>query len=241
VTNKNFSIDTISQYVDVDNSEEFLSFLKSTSEQILDIRISLNISLKSGFEGNASTFTNNDFVLASSKDGIEIEFAQAVISKYLDLLHKFEEVLQLVPYRLVLSEQLQQIRQRTAFIAHVFDNAGNSYAFQLTQFLNLLGFETITGKGYSPEKISSKVRRRLLAQEIVIVVVSKKDDFTWLIQEATGADFAKKPIFLLVQEDINFSKGMLADLEYISFPVERISETFTSILEGLRELGFRFA
>jgi len=80
----------------------------------------------------------------------------------------------------------------------------------------------------------------LLAQEIVIVVVSKKADFTWLVQEVAGADFLKKPVFLLVQEDTEFKPGILGDLEFIRFAPDQIEQAFLPLIEGLREIGFSF-
>jgi hypothetical protein len=109
------------------------------------------------------------------------------------------------------------------------------------KFLSLLQFEVSTGEGFSPERISKKVKQRLTSQEVVIVIVSKKGDITWLIQEATGAAFVEKPLILLIEKGVEFKAGILGDLEYIEFPQGHISVTFIPILEGLQELGYEFA
>lgn len=228
-----FFIDTVSQHISVDNPKEFLSLLKRISEQVSSIKVVLRILNP---EGKPPPF--DDFSVISDFDGIKLEFNQPHIARSLDLCSHFEEVLQLKAFQPI-KEHIQ--RRRTVFIAHAFDSKGRSYAFQVTNFLSLLGFVILTGEGFAAEKVSSKVKRRLMAQDIVVVVVSKKDDFTWLIQEVAGADYAKKPIFLLIQEGVDFSRGILGDLEYISFPSDHISEAFTPILEGLCELGFRFS
>jgi len=104
----------------------------------------------------------------------------------------------------------------------------------------LLGFEVATGEGFSPERVSTKVKRRLTAQEIVVVIISARHDITWLTQETTGASFADKPLIVLVEEGAEFKPGILGDLEYIKFPSTNISSAFIPITEGLRELGFKF-
>jgi hypothetical protein len=57
----------------------------------------------------------------------------------------------------------------------------------------------------------------------------------------TGADFSGKPIIILVEEGVTFKSGILGDIEYIRFSAGIITESFSPILEGLRELGFNFA
>jgi hypothetical protein len=148
--------------------------------------------------------------------------------------------LNLVPARQLENSDVPKQRKRTAFIAHAFDDSGRSYAFQLTKFLSILRFEVSTGEGFAPERVSSKVRRRLTAQEIVIVVLTQGHDLTWLTQEMTGASFSEKPLFVLVESGADFKSGILGDLEYVRFPAGQVPSAFISLIEGLRELGFNF-
>ena len=62
----------------------------------------------------------------------------------------------------------------------------------------------------------AKVLRRLKAQEVVVVVVSRREDQTWLTQETTLASVTGKPLFLLVQNDVEFKPGILGDIEHIA-------------------------
>ena len=103
----------------------------------------------------------------------------------------------------------------------------------------MLGFQVTTGEGYSPKGVSNKVKRRLLAQEVVIAVLSRKDDSTWLTQEAAGAAFTSRPLILLIEEGVTFKPGVLGDLEYIRFSEGQIPMAFVPLLEGLQELGYR--
>jgi hypothetical protein len=173
-----------------------------------------------------------------------ISIWRARSAEALNLLQAFEEALGLRaahPHDSSVGtaeEGAQPSLRRTVFIAHSFDDVGRSYAFQLTKFLSLLGFEVATGEGFSPESVSAKVKRRLSAQEIVIVVMSQKQDLTWLVQESAGASLAAKPIFLLIERGVEFKPGILGDLEYILFESGQIAGAFAPILEGLRELGF---
>jgi len=131
-------------------------------------------------------------------------------------------------------------RKRTAFVAHAFDQTGRSYAYELVKFLNLLGFQVSTGEGFSPIGISKKVKERLASQEIVIIIISQKENSTWLIQEAAGASFIGKPLFILLAEGTEYKAGIHGDLEFIEFPAGTISTSFTSLLEGFNELGYKF-
>jgi hypothetical protein len=84
-------------------------------------------------------------------------------------------------------------------------------------------------------------RRRLLANELVVAIVHPKDDNTWLIQEMAGADFLGKPLIPLLEEGASLKSGIHGDLEYIKFTEGEISQTFTPLLEGLREIGYSFS
>lgn len=240
-----FGINTFSQYIEVESLEDFLQFLEKTSEPPLQIEV--EVCCAATYRGSGiSTRTPSFFKLIwGKKDRIRIEIARTTAELGLSHLQKIEKILQLVaaapaPSRVPSDEEKTSLKKQV-FIAHSFDEKGRAYAYQLTKILNLLGFEVATGEGFSTEKVSTKIKRRLLAKELVIAIVSPKDDNTWLIQEMAGADFLGKPLIPLVEEGAQFKPGVLGDIEYIRFKEGEITQTFTPLIEGLRELGYSFA
>lgn len=129
-------------------------------------------------------------------------------------------------------------QDRTAFIAHRFDELGEQLADRLARFLSLIGFDVKTGRGFSPKPVSEKVMERLNGQSIIFAIVTPGDDATWLTQEAVLGHSRDKPLFVLRDATADFKSGILGDLEYIPFSAPRIETTFIAILEGLKELGF---
>lgn len=235
---------TFSQHIEVDTAEDFLQFIAKSTEPPLQVEVELGcIETLNGLyatRGEPAFFT----LIWGKKNRIRIELARSTATIGLGHLERIEKVLQLVAASPAKAEEpsknLTPLKKQV-FIAHSFDEKGRSYAYQLTKFLNLLGFEVATGEGYSPEKVSTKVKRRLLAKELVIAIISPKEDYVWLIQEMAGADFLGKPLIPLVEQGVDFKGGVHGDLEYIKFKDGEISQTFTPITEGLRELGFSFA
>jgi hypothetical protein len=165
----------------------------------------------------------------------QILFVSAVGIQDLRSLDTLTEFLGLQP--LVLPPG-PRILQKTAFIAHRFDDHGTQCAERVTRFLQLLGFAIVTGKSFSPRPVSDKVRGRIEQQELVFVILTPGEDDTWLTQEPIVAESKDKPLFLLKQDDFAYKSGLLGDREYISFPSESIESTFISILEGLLDLGY---
>ncbi len=129
---------------------------------------------------------------------------------------------------------------RTIFIAHRFDSTGQEAAERVALFLTMLGFECVTGRGYAPGSISEKVKSRLQAQALVVVILTPGEDSTWLIQESLLSNLVGKPLILIKEASSAFKPGLLADHEFISFSSPRIEQVFIPLLEGLRAIGFRF-
>jgi len=238
-----FAATTYSQSVTLDSSDAFLEFVRSSSETLEKVDISLECQRTPGSFA-PYTIVPPFFRLSWRPKLIVLSFWRTTAAEALQMLQAFEDALGLKPARPDPPEPEpdNEVRlpalKRTVFIAHSFDDAGRSYAFQLTKFLSLLGFQIATGEGFAPESISAKVKRRLAAQEVVVVVMSEKQDLTWLVHETAGAAATAKPVILLIEKGIDFKLGILGDLEYIVFEPRQIAETFTPILEGLRELGF---
>jgi hypothetical protein len=129
---------------------------------------------------------------------------------------------------------------RKVFIAHRFDDIGEDAANKVAFFLTLLGFECLTGRGYAPSSVAEKVKSRLQAQAVVVVVLTPGEESTWLVQESLLSNLAGKPLILVKEVDAIFKAGLLADHEYIPFSAPHIEQAFIPLLEGLRALGFQF-
>jgi len=127
---------------------------------------------------------------------------------------------------------------RSAFIAHRFDAGGEQAADRLARFLELLGFDVQTGRGFSPQSVGAKVRQRLEAQELMFVVLTPGDDATWITQESVLGYAKDKPMFILRETSMTVKPAIFGDLEYIPFSLPNVESTFIAILEGLRELGY---
>lgn len=238
-----FEISTFSQNVVIASYDEFIEFIKTSSElpNSIDIRIAC---FRQPSSINAYEIRPPFLRFASDQDQIFIELARTSTQLALGFFERFEATIQLQPAKPLPEAHEGEVKRelnRTVFIAHSFDDLGRSYAFQITKFLSLLGFEVATGEGFSPESVSSKVKRRLMSQEVVIIILSERQDMTWLIQEMTGANFSEKPIIILVEEGVEFKPGILGDINYIRFGKGQIASSFTPILEGLRELEFSFS
>jgi hypothetical protein len=129
--------------------------------------------------------------------------------------------------------------EKKCFIAHRFDDEGGELADKLARFLTLLNFEVSTGRGFSPGSVSEKVRGRMAQQSMVVAILTAGDDSTWLTQESLLASL-DKPLFLLKEKNYSLKPGLLGDQEYIPFTKPTIETTFIQILEGLRNLGYKF-
>ena len=102
-----------------------------------------------------------------------------------------------------------------------------------------MGFNVLTGRSYSPQSISNKVKERMDKQDIIIVIHTNGEEITWLTQE-TLLGSVKKTLIILKQQGANFKPGILNDFEYIEFIDRNIQTTFIPILEGLNELNIKF-
>jgi hypothetical protein len=145
--------------------------------------------------------------------------------------------------------EVSDVPDRSAFIAHSFDELGNALATKVERLLKILGFGVVTGKRYSSTTVSGKVKQRIREQGIVVSIVTKQDAASsegqslsmWVAQESAFAEGAHKPLFLLVQRDADFNPGLHGDLERIPFDVASLDEAFLKLLEGLNDLGFTFS
>lgn len=241
ISSANLLFNTISQTIETKSLEEFKEILRSLKETILTANAGLyNSYVFDGDEESESSHSESLFEFAYRQDTIEIILSQNSFENIRKLFITIEEILSLEAIKPKMLEEENIDRKRSIFVAHSFDQTGKSYAYELNQFLKLIQFEVLTGEGYSPESISKKVLKRLKAQENVIVIISKEEVPTWLTQEAAGATFLEKPLFILIEKGANFISGIHGDSEYIEFSPGEISETFIPILQGLQERGYSF-
>ncbi len=238
--NTSYNFSTISQTINTWDSDEFRDAIRGLSGPILALDAEVAYFEDVPYSADLEQASPPAFKLTYRADFIEIGLARNSAENMRTLFSQIEEVFSLETVKPKSLDEQDAIRKRTAFLAHNFNQKGKSYAYELVKFLNLIGFEVSTGEGYSPESISKKVKKRLTAQEVIIVIASEKEDDTWLIQEAAGATFTGKPVMMLVEEGVEFKPGIHGDLEYINFRQGEISSTFIPLLEGLQELGYGF-
>jgi len=139
--------------------------------------------------------------------------------------------------------------ERSAFVAHSFDDVGEDTASVVSHLLQLLDFKVVTGKRYTSKSISEKVKARVREQGIVICILTKKWETTegeslaaqWVIQEAAFTEGLGKPLFLFLEEGVTQDLGIHGDIEYIPFSPGKLSEPLLKLVEGLKELGYRFS
>jgi hypothetical protein len=125
----------------------------------------------------------------------------------------------------------------SAFIAHVFDDDGQNSASELSYFLSLIGVRCQSGRGFSPGRVSDKVRGRLEAHHLFFAIVTPHQNPTWITQEISTAATLKKPLFILKHSSVELNAGILGDHEYIQFDSGMLSRTFVRILEGIKEVS----
>ncbi|MDC7127367.1 MAG: hypothetical protein PQJ46_17520 [Spirochaetales bacterium] len=126
------------------------------------------------------------------------------------------------------------------FVSRHFDDGANEYYYKVSNFFNQLGFSVTQGEEYTSQSIPEKVKHRMEAQDIIIVIVSGQRDHDWLIAEIGFAFGKDKHLIILKEENSVFNPTMLGkDLEFISFKPECIESVFTSILREFRSIGIK--
>jgi hypothetical protein len=65
--------------------------------------------------------------------------------------------------------------KKSVFLAHRFDEEGNTVAQTLKIFLSRLGFQVVEGEGYETRNIPDKVTDRIRPQDIFVLLVTPGD------------------------------------------------------------------
>ena len=236
-----FSLQFDDEKIDVSSKEEFISIIQLKGLEPNDFRFYIFgkriLKEKSGYEHteliytiafNAEPFLHPPYISLSVK-APEVEKAYLIITK-------IEEILALKKVEKI--DLVQNNKVKSVFVAHSFDKRGKAYGQALGKFLTLLGFDVKSGERYSPERVDSKIKKRVLSQEILMTIYSPKLDYTWLHQEAGGGAFADKPIFILRENGIKIKEGIFKGREPINFPSGNIEKAFIRIMEGLEEIDY---
>ena len=136
---------------------------------------------------------------------------------------------------------------RSAFLAHSFDDTGKQAAAVVRELLELLGFRVVTGEAYSPRGVSSKIKDRIREQGVAVCVLTRRRGADgqgrtsqWVLDEATVAEALEKPLFLLMEKGVEAELGIHGDREYIPFTMASLHGAVIKLLQGLRELGYEF-
>ncbi len=123
--------------------------------------------------------------------------------------------------------------KKSVFLAHRFDDEGNTAARALNTFLLRLGFHVLEGEGYENRDIPTKVADRIRSQDIFILLVTPGDT-SWILSEAGFAKALNKYLVVLIQEDAAIKKGIIGiDHEHISFPKGVVEKAFNDLLYAL--------
>ena len=123
--------------------------------------------------------------------------------------------------------------KKSIFLAHRFDDEGNTLAGVLSTFLVRLGFHVLEGEGYESRDIPSKVADRIRSQDIFILV-GTPGDTSWILSEAGFAKGLDKYLVILAQNGVPLNKGLIgADHEHIAFPKGMIEKAFNDLLYAL--------
>ena len=156
-----------------------------------------------------------------------------------DLLWKVHDKVETIEKRFEELEMQPKSKMR-CFVSFRFDDHSKALAFEVREFLELIGIDFISGLGYEPRSISEKVVERLTDPlDLFIVIQSSSGDSVWLNQEIGVARGRNLPILVLKEEGADVDLGLLGDTEYLSFPENNISKAFVGILQAISYLGER--
>lgn len=123
--------------------------------------------------------------------------------------------------------------KKSVFLAHRFDDKGNSAAESLGRFLRRLGFDVAEGEGYEAREVPAKVAERISAQDIFLCLATP-GDHSWILSEAGFAKGLKKYVIVICEEGVTLNKGILgSDYEYMTYPPGCIEKTYSGLLYAL--------
>jgi hypothetical protein len=205
--------------------DEFLRLLKKYPYSMpLTVHSNWNKGVKTSFSAVIYINKAELRVYVSSDD---LELISAIHDKIKECFHASdpdqEQVDRLSKYNL----------KKSIFLAHRFDDYGNSIAGNLNRFLLRLGFDVKEGSGYEAKDIPDKVREKIASQDIFICLGTPGDS-TWIISEAATAKALIKYLIIICQEKVDLTKGIIGeDFEHLTFPEGFIEKCFSDLVYAL--------
>lgn len=133
--------------------------------------------------------------------------------------------------------EVKYSKKMRCFVSFRFDDHSKALAFELREFMELVGLEFVSGLGFEPRSISEKVLERLSATlDIFVILFSASGDSSWLNQEIGVAKARNLPILVLKEDGSDVNSGMLGDTECLIFPKGNINKAFVGVLQALSYL-----
>lgn len=125
-----------------------------------------------------------------------------------------------------------------------FDKPGRERARILTEFLELFGFQCMLCEHFGGVEVSKGVREGLEKAFIVIAILSRDvqlQDGTWrasewVIQEISWARARGKDCLILLEKGVQFTQGILGDVEHIPFDGDSFSDALIPLGKQVRAL-----
>ena len=134
-------------------------------------------------------------------------------------------------------EQIERLSKyglkKSIFLAHRFDEIGNSLSANLERFLVRLGFDVKEGSGYETKDIPEKVAAKIDTQDIFVCLVTPGDT-SWILSEAAYAKAKNKYLIIVCQDGVNLNKGIIGgDYEHLPFPEGVVEKCFSDLVYAL--------
>ena len=123
-------------------------------------------------------------------------------------------------------------RRLTVFLSFRFTPTNSAVASTIQAFLNALGIEVVTGQGYEPRSVSSKVAERLSRVDAVVLLVGADGESPWTRDEVAQASAMGAAVIPIVEDGAAFSPGLFGDLEYITFQAGHIGDAFLALAQA---------
>jgi hypothetical protein len=132
-----------------------------------------------------------------------------------------------------IEEYFHSERELRCFLSYRFNSYSKTIAFELMRFLELLGVEVITGKGYEPRNVNEKVLSRLDNLDFIIYLITKDGESSWTRDEMAVSIGKGYYVVPLLENGSKIDRGILGDIEYIPFDHDHIGDTFISLIEAI--------
>jgi hypothetical protein len=125
-------------------------------------------------------------------------------------------------------------RRLTVFLSYRFSPANSGVATTVQAFLSALGVEVVTGQGYEPRSVSTKVAQRLSRVDAVVLLIGADGESPWTRDEVATAHARGADVIPIVEEGSAFSAGLFGDQEYITFQAGHIGDAFLELAQAMQ-------